>query len=83
MADTALYAAKRRGRNRIMVNVPGADDQAQATRIKEAYLRSLPVDYVKIDGGFVRTLEDDPANRAIVRAVAAVARAVGKEVVAE
>ena len=33
------------------------------------YLESLPVDYVKIDGLFVRNLLDNPLHRAIVESV--------------
>lgn len=38
------------------------------------YLRHLPVDYLKIDGSFIRTLTTDPQNQAIVRAIADLAR---------
>ncbi len=48
-----------------------------------AYLRSLPVDQIKIDGSFIRTLEDDSSNRHIVQAMHTLARALGKETVAE
>lgn len=47
------------------------------------HLRRLPVDYVKIDGSFVRNLDSDPACRAIVQALAAVAHSLDKVVVAE
>ncbi len=48
-----------------------------------AYLRSLPVDYVKLDGSFVRGIEADPANQAVVRSVIDVAHSLGIRVVAE
>ena len=48
-----------------------------------AYLRSLPVDQIKIDGSFIRTLEDDSSNRHIVQAMHTLARSLGKETVAE
>ncbi len=48
-----------------------------------AYLQALPVDLVKIDGSFVRDLDTNPTNRALVGAMAAVAHALGKTVVAE
>ncbi len=48
-----------------------------------AYLRSLPVDFVKIDGSFVKNLESDATNRALVQAMVTVAHALGREVVAE
>ncbi len=48
-----------------------------------AYLQSLPADYVKIDGSFIRGVETDPAARALVRAIDTVARTLGKETIAE
>jgi diguanylate cyclase (GGDEF)-like protein/PAS domain S-box-containing protein len=48
-----------------------------------AYLRTLPVDLVKIDGSFIKNLENDPTNQALVRAMVTVAHALGREVVAE
>lgn len=47
------------------------------------YLRTLPVDYVKIAGSFVRNLDTDATHRSLVQAMIAVAHAMGKEVVAE
>ncbi len=47
------------------------------------YLKQLPVDYVKIDGSFVRNLTGDPIDRAMVRAIQDVARVLGKRTVAE
>jgi diguanylate cyclase (GGDEF)-like protein/PAS domain S-box-containing protein len=48
-----------------------------------SYLQSLPADYVKIDGSFIRGVETDPAARALVRAIDTVARTLGKETIAE
>jgi EAL domain-containing protein (putative c-di-GMP-specific phosphodiesterase class I) len=47
------------------------------------YLRKLPVDFLKIDGTFVRTLVEDPQNREIVKALANLARGLGRETIAE
>ncbi|MBZ0114185.1 MAG: bifunctional diguanylate cyclase/phosphodiesterase [Thermoanaerobaculia bacterium] len=47
------------------------------------YLRSLPVDEVKIDGSYVHNIDRDPTSRALVSAMVAVAHALGKSVVAE
>jgi len=47
------------------------------------YLRTLPADYVKIDGSFIRNLDSDPTNLALVQAINNVAHALGKKVVAE
>lgn len=48
-----------------------------------AYLKSLPVDILKIDGIFVRDMLDDPLDLAVVRAVVSVARSLGKRTIAE
>ncbi|MGE4336831.1 MAG: putative bifunctional diguanylate cyclase/phosphodiesterase, partial [Pigmentiphaga sp.] len=48
-----------------------------------AYLRQLPVQYVKIDGEFVRNILHDPVDSAMVEAVAKVARLMGIQTVAE
>jgi len=47
------------------------------------YIKQLPIDYVKIDGSFVRTLVDSPDDQVFVRALAEVARGFGKKTVAE
>ena len=47
------------------------------------YLKSLPVDYLKIDGQFVRRIADDPVDRSMVEAVCKVGRTLGIETVAE
>ena len=48
-----------------------------------SHLKSLPVDTLKIDRGFVRELGADPGDLAIVRAIIALAEAFGLELVAE
>jgi EAL domain-containing protein (putative c-di-GMP-specific phosphodiesterase class I) len=48
-----------------------------------AYLRELPVDYVKIDGRFVRNLAVNATDQAMVRAMNDIAHALGKKTVAE
>jgi EAL domain-containing protein (putative c-di-GMP-specific phosphodiesterase class I) len=47
------------------------------------YVKQLPVDYVKIDGSFVRTLVDSPDDQVFVEALTEVARGFGKKTVAE
>jgi diguanylate cyclase (GGDEF)-like protein/PAS domain S-box-containing protein len=47
------------------------------------YLKSLPVDYLKIDGQFIRDLEDDLVDQATVRCIREVSKITGKKTVAE
>jgi diguanylate cyclase (GGDEF)-like protein len=47
------------------------------------YLKSLPVDYLKIEGSFVRGLIDDRIDRAVVDAIQRLARAAGARTIAE
>jgi EAL domain-containing protein (putative c-di-GMP-specific phosphodiesterase class I) len=47
------------------------------------YLRSLPVDKVKIDQAFVRRMAVDSSDAAIVRAMVTVARSLSLEIIAE
>ena len=48
-----------------------------------AYLKTLPVDVIKIDRSFVANIDGDPRDRAIVKSIVAVAQAFGLVVVAE
>ncbi len=48
-----------------------------------AYLKDLPVDYVKIDGSFVRDIHRDKLQLAMVRSMNDIAHAMGKYTVAE
>jgi EAL domain-containing protein (putative c-di-GMP-specific phosphodiesterase class I) len=48
-----------------------------------AYLRKLPVDYLKIDGGYIRDILSDPVDRAMVRSISELGRLLGKETIAE
>lgn len=48
-----------------------------------SYLKHFPVSYVKIDGSFVENLAHDPIDQAMVRAIAQIAKALGKQVIAE
>lgn len=48
-----------------------------------AYLKDLPVDYVKIDGSFVRDIGKDALQLAMVKSMNEIAHAMGKRTVAE
>lgn len=48
-----------------------------------AYLKSLPVDYIKIDGRFIRNLHTDKMDRAIVEAIHRVAHVANLRTIAE
>ena len=48
-----------------------------------AYLKDLPVDFVKIDGSFVKDIHRDNVQLAMVRSMNDIAHAMGKQTVAE
>jgi diguanylate cyclase (GGDEF)-like protein len=48
-----------------------------------AYLKHLPVDFLKIDGTFVKDIVRDPVNRAIVKATNEIGHALGIKTIAE
>ena len=48
-----------------------------------AYLKTLPVQYLKIDGAFVRGIARDPIDLAMVRSINDVGRVMGKHTIAE
>ncbi len=47
------------------------------------YLKHLPVDFIKIDGGFVKDMAEDPIDRAMVEAINNVGHVMGKQTIAE
>jgi len=47
------------------------------------YLRSLDVDYFKIDGSFVRDLDSSPLSTAVIRSITDIAHVLNKQTIAE
>jgi EAL domain-containing protein (putative c-di-GMP-specific phosphodiesterase class I) len=78
LADAALFIEQLR-----KVGVRVALDDFGAGASSFGYLKSLPVDFLKIDGQFVRDLITDPLDEAAVRCFADVAKVVGMQTIAE
>lgn len=47
------------------------------------HLKHLPVDYIKIDGSFIRDVANDPADLALVRSINEMGHLMGKRTIAE
>ncbi len=47
------------------------------------YLKNLPVDYLKIDGIFVKDIDEDSVNRAMVKAINSLGQVIGLKTIAE
>lgn len=47
------------------------------------YLKNLPVDYLKIDGSFIKEIHTEPVTKAMVKAIHYLAKALGVKTIAE
>ena len=47
------------------------------------YLKTLPVEYLKIDGMFIRDILDDPIDLAMVKSINEIGQVMGKKIIAE
>ncbi|QGU33967.1 EAL domain-containing protein [Thermochromatium tepidum] len=57
---------------------PGAPEQ-----LPYGYLKHLPIDYLKIDGSFIKDIVNNPHDQVIVRSFNEIAHFMGKQTVAE
>ncbi len=48
-----------------------------------SYLKNLPVDMIKIDGSYIRDIDSDKVNRAMVKSINDIALVMGKKTIAE
>ena len=48
-----------------------------------AHLKQLDVDFLKIDGSFLRTMNNDPISTAVLSSIANIAQVLGKRTIAE
>lgn len=75
-AQTVMSALRKRGFRFAL------DDFGSGTSSLN-YLKSLPIDMIKVEGTFIRHLDEDPFNQAVVRSVQALASALKIPLVAE
>lgn len=47
------------------------------------YLSELPIDYIKIDGSFVKNIHDNPFNQSVIKSISQIGHSLGLDIVAE
>ncbi|MFQ5488418.1 MAG: DUF1631 family protein, partial [Gammaproteobacteria bacterium] len=47
------------------------------------YLKNLPVDYLKIDGAFIKEIDKNPEDYAVVKSITEIGHFMGKKIIAE
>jgi diguanylate cyclase (GGDEF)-like protein/PAS domain S-box-containing protein len=77
-AQAQQFIARLRGRGCLF-----ALDDFGSGMASFAPLRNLPVDYVKIDGSFVRAIEKDPIDRDVVKSIIELCQLLGRRTIAE
>lgn len=80
---TDIAAAQRVMRDLRTIGFRFALDDFGSGLCSFGYLKHLPVDYLKIDGSFVRQAHRDSTSRAMVQAINQIAQVMGKRTVAE
>jgi len=78
LADAAVFIEQIRG-----IGVRVALDDFGAGASSFGYLKTMPVDFLKIDGQFIKDLATDTLDEAAVRCFADVAAVVGMQTIAE
>ena len=78
LADAAVFAADMRA-----LGVRIALGEFGACASSFGHLKTLAVDYLKIDGRFIRDLLDDPLDHAAVRSFREVAKVIGAKTIAD
>lgn len=48
-----------------------------------AYLKNLPVDFLKIDGAFIKKMDENPYDYAVVKSITEIGHFMGKKIIAE
>lgn len=82
-AITHIKLAKKLIRNLKQLGFSFALDDFGTGLSSYAYLKDLPVDYLKIDGNFVKGLDNNAANLAIVESINQIGHSMGIQTIAE